>query len=85
MSDALAKWERRQKPATLSRRLAFADYAATRQFLDRLADLCEAEGLHPNISFGTTYVSLTIEAQGDAGVGAREEEFASKIEGLVAD
>ena len=84
MSEALANWERRKKPATLSRRFDFPDYAATRKFLDELADLSEADDLYPNISFGTTYATLTIEATDDAGVGEREEGFALKVDGLIS-
>lgn len=83
MSDALANWERRKKPATLSRRFDFPDYAATRQFLDELADLSEADNLYPNISFGSTYATLTIEAPEDSGIGEREEGFAAKVDGLI--
>lgn len=83
MSDAPANWERRKKPATLSRRFDFPDYAATRKFLDALADLSEVDGLYPNISFGPTYASLTIEAQGEAEIGEREEGFAAKVDGLI--
>lgn len=84
MSKALANWERRKKPATLSRRFDFPDYAATRQFLDALADLSEADDLYPNISFGKTYATLTIEASDAEAVGVREEGFAAKVDGLIS-
>jgi pterin-4a-carbinolamine dehydratase len=79
----LANWERRKKPATLSRRFDFPDYAATRKFLDELADLSAEADLYPNISFGATYATLTIEAQDEAGVGEREEGFAAQVDGLI--
>lgn len=84
MSDALANWERRKKPASMSRRFDFPDYAATRQFLDELADLSEADNLYPNISFGSTYATLTIEAADAAGLTEREEGFAAKVDGLIS-
>ncbi len=83
MSEALANWERRKKPATLSRRFDFPDYAATRKFLDELAGLSETDNLYPNISFGTTYATLTIEGVDDAGIGEREEGFAMKVDELI--
>ncbi len=54
-------WEERQKPLTWSRRFDFVDYAATRAFLDQLADLSESRGYYPNLNFARTFVVVAIQ------------------------
>ncbi|MDP1525079.1 MAG: 4a-hydroxytetrahydrobiopterin dehydratase [Rhodocyclaceae bacterium] len=83
MTDIPAGWELRGKPPTLFRRFEFPRYAATRDFMDALAALSEAQMLHPqNINFGSTYVNVTLEV---AGVdGAAEHDFAARINTLYA-
>ncbi|MFO8238436.1 MAG: 4a-hydroxytetrahydrobiopterin dehydratase [Prochlorococcaceae cyanobacterium] len=74
-----------ERPEWLERRLEFSDYAGTRGFLERLNALCESEGRFPDISFGRTYVNLTLrpEAEGER-VGQPEHTFAAAIDALVA-
>lgn len=76
-------WSRRERPLRLECRLEFPDYPATRDFLDRAAGLSERIGVHPDISFGRTYVNLTLPA--DEGATELSEslcEFANQIEAL---
>ncbi|MEB3353676.1 MAG: 4a-hydroxytetrahydrobiopterin dehydratase [Cyanobacteriota bacterium] len=80
-------WTPRPKPENaewLERRIEFADYASTRDFLERLNDLCEAQQRFPDISFGRTYVNLTLRGESDAdGVGEAERGFAAAIDALL--
>jgi len=82
-------WTPRPKPDKaewLERRIAFADYAATRDFLERLNDLCEAHQRFPDISFGRTYVNLTLRPERDAApVGEADHGFAAAIDALLSD
>lgn len=48
---ALVGWEVRD-PDGLCRTFDFADYAATRVFVNAVADLAEAENHHPELVFG---------------------------------
>ncbi|TVS02979.1 MAG: 4a-hydroxytetrahydrobiopterin dehydratase [Cyanobium sp. PLM2.Bin73] len=80
-------WTPRPKPEQadwLERRLEFSDYAGTRDFLERLNALCESEQRFPDISFGRTYVNLTLrpEAEGEK-VGPPEHGFAAAIDALA--
>lgn len=71
-------WSTQSRPPALFQRFAFASYAQTRTFLDRVADVQEALGrAAQNISFGTTYVNITIAAEGELGEG--EHELARRI------
>ncbi len=77
-------WSRRQRPPRLERRLGFADYTQVRGFLERLEHLCEERQRYPDLSFGRTYVNLTLYPEQDAAnVGSAEEDFAQAIDGLV--
>jgi 4a-hydroxytetrahydrobiopterin dehydratase len=81
------QWNPRPKPDRvewLERRIEFEDYASNRAFLDRLNDFCEAQGRYPDISFGRTYVNITLRADGEgAAIGEADQAFAAAIDGLV--
>ncbi len=77
-------WQVREKPPRLEGRFEFLDYAELREFLDRLAELSEREGLYPDIGFGKTYVNVTIYADDDAKiVDTRQYEFACRLDELA--
>lgn len=60
------------------------DYASTRIFLERLNSLSEQKGCFPDISFGRTYVNLTVRAEGEgAEIGPSETSFAAAIDDLL--
>ncbi|SBO42589.1 4a-hydroxytetrahydrobiopterin dehydratase [Cyanobium sp. NIES-981] len=75
-----------ERPERLERRIEFADYGATRDFLERLNDLSEQQARYPDISFGRTYVNLTLRADTEGEpIGAAEQAFAAAIDALLAD
>jgi 4a-hydroxytetrahydrobiopterin dehydratase len=80
-------WTPRPKPEQaerLERRVEFGDYATTRDFLERLNALCEAEQRFPDISFGRTYVNLTVRAEiEDAPIEVTDWAFTAAIDALV--
>jgi len=80
-------WNPRPKPDRvewLERRVEFADYSGNRAFLDRLNDLCEARSRYPDISFGRTYVNLTLRPEQEDGlIEACDTAFAAAIDGLL--
>lgn len=84
MAEAPQGWEMRGKPPTLFRRFEFARYGQTRDFLDAVAALTEETGVHPqNISFGTTYVNITLEAADGVALTEIEHTIAARISALV--
>ena len=80
-------WTPRPKPDQadrLERRIEFDDYQATRDFLERLNELSEAQQRFPDISFGRTYVNITVRPESDeAPLGADEQAFAEAIDALL--
>ncbi|MEB3177310.1 MAG: 4a-hydroxytetrahydrobiopterin dehydratase [Synechococcus sp.] len=79
-------WTERQRPHRLERRIEFADYEATRLFLERLEQLSQEQSRYPDISFGRTYVNLTLTPQGDGAelpLGESEHAMAAQIDALL--
>lgn len=77
-------WTRRPRPDRLERRIEFDGYEHTRTFLERLNDLSEQQGRFPDISFGRTYVNLTLRAEADEEpIGEPEQTFALAIDALL--
>jgi 4a-hydroxytetrahydrobiopterin dehydratase len=81
------QWTARPKPDRvewLERRLEFSNYANNRDFLDRLNDFCEQQGRFPDISFGRTYVNITLRSENEGSPLAEEDSaFATSIDGLI--
>ena len=73
------------QPERLERRLEFEDYATTRDFLERLNALCDEQQRFPDISFGRTYVNLTLRADTDGSpIGPEDWAFSAAIDALIA-
>ena len=80
-------WHERQRPVCLEKRFEFETYSATRDFLDRLGEHSEATQCFPDISFGRTYVNITIrpEAEGaDVQLSDADRRFATQIDELFS-
>ena len=76
-------WTQRTRPDRLERRIEFEDYESTRSFLERLNALAESEGRFPDISFGRTYVNLTLRPDDEQPVGEVDQAFAAAIDALL--
>jgi pterin-4a-carbinolamine dehydratase len=76
-------WTEVAQPSSLHRRFEFDAYPEVRAFLDRLADLSKETGLYPDLSFGRTYVNVTLYGPGGAAVGAEAREFADRAQALA--
>lgn len=67
-------WKEKSPPARLERRFEFAGYEQTRAFLDRAAALSKSTEVYPDMSFGRTYVNMTLylDEAGKAALYARD-------------
>jgi len=84
-STDLHGWQKRKRPLCLERRFEFESYSATRDFLDRLGDHCEAVKRFPDMNFGRTYVNITLRPEDDgdsAELGELDYQFALEINGF---
>ncbi len=78
-------WRSRERPLRLERRLEFPDYETTRVFLEGSEVLSEETGIYPNLSFGRTYVNLTLFADEAGGEITPElNRFAEQIDALAS-
>jgi 4a-hydroxytetrahydrobiopterin dehydratase len=85
MNQAWIARPKPEQPERLERRLEFDDYASTRDFLERLNSLSEEQQRFPDISFGRTYVNLTLRAEAEGSlIGAPEWAFSAAIDALIA-
>ena len=77
-------WKERKRPICLEKRFEFDSYDLTRDFLDKLGDHSESIQRFPDISFGRTYVNITIKPVDEDGVlGDDDRAFASEIDDLI--
>ena len=77
-------WTQRSRPDRLERRIEFADYETTRDFLARLESLSEQHSRYPDISFGRTYVNITVRPQGEgSSLEDGDHGFAAAIDDLL--
>ena len=77
-------WKERKRPICLEKRFEFDSYDLTRDFLDKLGDHSESIQRFPDISFGRTYVNITIKPVDEDGVlGDDDRAFASEIDNLI--
>ena len=80
------KWERRNRPIRLEKRFEFESYEQTRDFLDRLGALSEKVDRFPDISFGKTYVNITLRPNSDdidADLIETDYQFTDKVDELI--
>ena len=79
-------WNERKRPVCLEKRFEFGSYSSTRDFLDRLGEFSEVSKRYPDISFGKTYVNITLRPDEDAeGATLTDSDhaFAAAIDGLI--
>ncbi|MBK5968334.1 MULTISPECIES: 4a-hydroxytetrahydrobiopterin dehydratase [Thiorhodovibrio] len=77
-------WTRQERPLRLERRLEFPDYEVTRVFLERSGALSEEMDIFPNLSFGRTYVNLTLFADDESGELTEQAlTFAERVDRLL--
>lgn len=78
------EWTENSSPACLHRRFEFPKYLILREFLVNVGALSNEVGIFPDISFGSTYVNMTIyPPNDDTGIGQAERDFAARVSALV--
>ena len=66
----------------LRRRWEFANFRAALEFVNRVGEVAEAEGHHPDISFGWGYCEVTIHTHAIGGLSESDFILAAKIDRL---
>ena len=57
------EWEIRDDARRIERRFKFKNFAEAFAFVQQAADLAEAEGHHPDISFGWGYATVSLQTK----------------------
>jgi len=80
-------WKLKSRPVCLEKRFEFQNYQETRDFLDHLGALSERIKRYPDISFGKTYVNITLRPEDDskdAQIASSEHDFANEIDKFIS-
>ena len=71
------------KDARLRRKLKFADFLSAMNFLNRVAEVAEREGHHPDFCVHYNEVDLTLWTHAIGGLSENDFIVASKIDALL--
>lgn len=82
MSEDHRNWQPQPASGVMTKRFEFADYSATREFLEGLTRLSVASGYFPSLNFSSTYVKVSVAAQ-DGALGPVEYAFADQVDQLA--
>ncbi len=80
----LPDWQLQDDSTRIQRRCRFKNFAAALAFVDRVGALAEAEGHHPDISFGWGYATISLHTHKIKGLHENDFIMAAKIDQLAA-
>jgi 4a-hydroxytetrahydrobiopterin dehydratase len=69
----------------LRRRFRFGDFRGAWAFVDRIGELAEDQGHHPDIRFGWGYAEVEVWTHKINGLTESDFVFAAKVDRLAAD
>ena len=72
-----------ERVVPFNQRFDFGSYGQTRHFLDQLADLSKREDYYPDVSFGKTYVNISIDSIGQTTLRERDSSFILDMQELA--
>ncbi|MDP6723527.1 MAG: 4a-hydroxytetrahydrobiopterin dehydratase [Pirellulaceae bacterium] len=75
-----AGWELLEEGHTISRDYQFADFREALDFVDRVGELAEAEGHHPDVAFGWGYATVSLQTKKIKGLHENDFIMAAKID-----
>ena len=67
----------------INRKFTFPDFAAAQSFVNKVGDLAEAEGHHPDISFGWGYAEVLFFTHKIKGLHENDFIMAAKVNALT--
>jgi 4a-hydroxytetrahydrobiopterin dehydratase len=78
-------WSLAEAATRLQRRFEFRDFVDAMKFVNRVADVAEAEGHHPDIAIHWNKVDLTLWTHKIGGLHENDFILAAKVDRLLAD
>ena len=76
-------WQLLESATRIERRLRFGNFAETLAFVNKVAELAEAEGHHPDISFGWGYCTVVFYTHKIKGLHENDFIMVAKVNELV--
>ena len=77
-------WNKRESPLRAERRFEFEEYSKISKFMKMVDELCKEKNIFPNISFGKTFVSITIFLNSEK-LSSLEKEFSDQIDSFYLE
>ena len=72
-------WNQRESPLRVEKRFEFEEYSRISKFMKMVDELCKEKKIYPNISFGKSFVSITIFLSSDK-LSKIEKDFSNQID-----
>jgi 4a-hydroxytetrahydrobiopterin dehydratase len=82
MLAQVAGWELAADGKSIKRRFTFKNFKQALEFVNKIGQITEAEGHHPDITFGWGYAEITLWTHAINGLHENDFIVASKINGL---
>ncbi len=83
--SALPGWGLAENATRLARRFEFGDFVEAMKFVNRVADVAEREGHHPDIAIHWNKVDLTLWTHKIGGLHENDFILAAKVNRLLDD
>ena len=78
----IPQWDVRDEALRIERTFRFRNFREALTFVQHVGELAEAEGHHPDISFGWGYVTVTLQTKKIKGLHENDFIIAAKIDRL---
>ena len=78
----VADWSLLEGARRIERRFVFKDFRTALRFVEAAGEIAEAEGHHPDITFGWGYASLSLQTHTIKGLHLNDFILAAKYDGL---
>ena len=72
-------WNKRESPLRIEKRFEFDEYSKISKFMEKIEKLCKEKNIYPNISFGKSFVSLSIFLNNQE-ISSEEKDFSMDID-----
>ncbi len=84
MLEIVPEWRLMDGTLRIERRYAFEDFRAALAFVNGAGEIAEAEGHHPDITFGWGYATVSVYTHKIKGLHENDFILAAKYDGLFA-
>ena len=78
------QWQLLEEAHRIERRFRFGNFREALTFVEEIGELAEAEGHHPNISFGWGYSAVSLQTKKIKGLHENDFIVATKIDRIFA-